>query len=201
MTAGRRPRSTTVDVAAGHRAAVGAGSGSGLPEMPEPGAAGASTVWPGPPVGHHGEPGQAQQERCRDHGELEQSAAQQPGLVKGSGCCYRVGTAAGAGSVWLASWEVRDRRRPPVKVSTTVKTRAIYALAFGLAFAGVFYGPAYQSLLPTVVPAHVLGRANALSWSTVQSSHVLGAATAPARLLLERGRSVEDAFGRERGQR
>lgn len=53
---------------------------------------------------------------------------------------------------------------------------AIYALAFGLALAGVFYGPAYQALLPVVVPGHVLGRANALSWSAVQSSHVLGAA-------------------------
>jgi MFS family permease len=52
----------------------------------------------------------------------------------------------------------------------------IYALAFGLALGGVFYGPAYQALLPALVPGRVLGRANALSWSTVQSSHVLGAA-------------------------
>lgn len=41
---------------------------------------------------------------------------------------------------------------------------AIYALAFCLALAGVLYGPAYQALLPVVVPGHVLGRANALSW-------------------------------------
>lgn len=53
---------------------------------------------------------------------------------------------------------------------------AIPALAFGLALAGVFYAPAYQALLPVVVPGHVLGRPNALSWSAVQSSHVLGAA-------------------------
>ena len=61
-------------------------------------------------------------------------------------------------------------------MTQTASVPAIYALAFGLALAGVFYGPAYQSLLPAVVPAGVLGRANALSWSTVQSSHVLGAA-------------------------
>jgi MFS family permease len=61
-------------------------------------------------------------------------------------------------------------------MTQTTAIPAIYALAFGLALAGVFYGPAYQSLLPAVVPARVLGRANALSWSTVQSSHVLGAA-------------------------
>lgn len=60
----------------------------------------------------------------------------------------------------------------------------IYALAFGLALAGVFYGPAYQALLPGVVPRHVLGRANALSWSAVQSSHVLGAAIGGAAVAL-----------------
>jgi MFS family permease len=61
-------------------------------------------------------------------------------------------------------------------MALTTSVPVIYALAFGLALGGVFYGPAYQALLPAVVPGAVLGRANALSWSTVQSSHVLGAA-------------------------
>ena len=61
-------------------------------------------------------------------------------------------------------------------MALTTSVSVIYALAFGLALGGVFYGPAYQALLPAVVPDRVLGRANALSWSTVQSSHVLGAA-------------------------
>ena len=61
-------------------------------------------------------------------------------------------------------------------MALTTSIPVIYALAFGLALGGVFYGPAYQALLPGVIPGPLLGRANALSWSTVQSSHVLGAA-------------------------
>ena len=67
-------------------------------------------------------------------------------------------------------------------LTQTSTVPVIYALAFGLALAGVFYGPAYQALLPTVVPDTVLGRANALSWSIVQSSHVLGAALGGAAI-------------------
>ncbi len=68
-----------------------------------------------------------------------------------------------------------------VLMSQATAIPAIYALAFGLALGGVFHGPAYQSLVPAVVPARILGRANALTWSTVQSTHVLGAPSAAQR--------------------
>jgi MFS family permease len=71
-----------------------------------------------------------------------------------------------------------------VLMSQASAVPAIYALAFGLALGGVFHGPAYQSLVPAVVPAHILGRANALSWSSVQSAHVLGAAAGGATIAL-----------------
>jgi len=71
-----------------------------------------------------------------------------------------------------------------VLMSQATVIPAIYALAFGLALGGVFHGPAYQSLVPAVVPARILGRANALTWSTVQSTHVLGAALGGAAIAL-----------------
>ncbi len=71
-----------------------------------------------------------------------------------------------------------------VLMSQATAIPAIYALAFGLALGGVFHGPAYQSLVPAVVPARILGRANALTWSTVQSTHVLGAALGGAAIAL-----------------
>jgi len=71
-----------------------------------------------------------------------------------------------------------------VLMSQATAIPAIYALAFGLALGGVFYGPAYQSLVPAVVPARILGRANALTWSTVQSTHVLGAALGGSAIAL-----------------
>ncbi len=69
-----------------------------------------------------------------------------------------------------------------VLMAQTTSVPAIYALAFGLALGGVFHGPASQSLVPAVVPARILGRANALTWSSVQSSHVLGAALGGAAI-------------------
>lgn len=71
-----------------------------------------------------------------------------------------------------------------VLMSQATAIPAIYALAFGLALGGVFHGPAYQSLVPAVVPARILGRANALTWSTVQSTHVLGAALGGSAIAL-----------------
>lgn len=68
------------------------------------------------------------------------------------------------------------RAAPAVLMSQATAIPAIYALVFGLALGGVFDGAAYQSLVPAVVPARILGRANALTWSTVQSTRVLGAA-------------------------
>ena len=52
----------------------------------------------------------------------------------------------------------------------------VYALAFGLSLAGLVSGPSVQALVPGLVGRDVLGRANALLWSGVQSSHVLGSA-------------------------
>lgn len=52
----------------------------------------------------------------------------------------------------------------------------IYSLAFGLSLAGLFSGPSVQALIPGLVDRDVLGRANALLWSGVQSFHVLGSA-------------------------
>lgn len=52
----------------------------------------------------------------------------------------------------------------------------IYALAFGLSLAGLVSGPSVQALVPSLVDEKVLGRANALLWSGVQSFHVLGSA-------------------------
>lgn len=52
----------------------------------------------------------------------------------------------------------------------------IYALAFGLSFAGLVSGPSVQALVPSLVDQNFLGRANALLWSGVQSFHVLGSA-------------------------
>ncbi len=71
-----------------------------------------------------------------------------------------------------------------VLMSQATAIPAIYALSFGLALGGVFHGPASQSLVPAVVPARILGRANALTWSTVQSTHVLGAALGGAAIAL-----------------
>jgi MFS family permease len=71
-----------------------------------------------------------------------------------------------------------------VLMAQTTSVAAIYALAFGLALGGVFHGPASQSLVPAVVPERILGRANALTWSSVQSSHVLGAALGGATIAL-----------------
>lgn len=69
-----------------------------------------------------------------------------------------------------------------VLMAQTTSVPAIYALAFGLALGGVFHGPASQSLVPAVVPEGILGRANALTWSSVQSAHVLGAALGGAAI-------------------
>lgn len=69
-----------------------------------------------------------------------------------------------------------------VLMAQTTSVPVIYALAFGLALGGVFHGPASQSLVPAVVPERILGRANALTWSSVQSSHVLGAALGGAAI-------------------
>lgn len=52
----------------------------------------------------------------------------------------------------------------------------IYALAFGLSLAGLVSGPSVQAMVPSLVDRTVLGRANALLWSGVQSFHVLGSA-------------------------
>lgn len=52
----------------------------------------------------------------------------------------------------------------------------VYALAFGLSLAGLVSGPSVQALVPGLVDRDVLGRANALLWSGVQSFHVLGSA-------------------------
>ena len=52
----------------------------------------------------------------------------------------------------------------------------IYAIAFGLALGALFHGPSVQALVPDVVGQDVLGRANAIIWSGIQSSHVLGSA-------------------------
>jgi MFS family permease len=71
-----------------------------------------------------------------------------------------------------------------VLMAQTTSVPAIYALAFGLALGGVFHGPVSQSLVPAVVPERILGRANALTWSSVQSSHVLGAALGGAAIAL-----------------
>ncbi len=50
----------------------------------------------------------------------------------------------------------------------------IYAVAFGLSLGNLLYAPAAQSLVPSVVPDRLLGRANAVVWSSFQGLHVLG---------------------------
>lgn len=61
-------------------------------------------------------------------------------------------------------------------MAKATSTPEIYALAFGLSFAGLVSGPGVQALVPSLVHQNVLGRANALLWSGVQSFHVLGSA-------------------------
>jgi MFS family permease len=56
----------------------------------------------------------------------------------------------------------------------------IYAIAFGLALGALFHAPSVQALVPDIVSRDVLGRANAVIWSGIQSSHVLGSAVGGA---------------------